>query len=70
MHCDEVRLPNPRKTKVLSVSQAGQDINNSSTGSLGDFSPGRALGTQAAVHLWDIDDGKTPGFYSTTANGL
>lgn len=25
---------------------------------------------QAAVHLWDIDDGKAPGFYSATANGL
>lgn len=65
MHCDEVRLPNPWKTKVPSV----KPDKTSTTAALAAweiFSPGG----QAAAHLWDIDDGKTPGFYRTAANGF
>jgi len=67
MGLDEVRLPNPQKTKVLSV----RPDKSSTTAAWDDFTwRAGALGVQAVAHLWDIDDGKTPGFYTTAANGL
>lgn len=64
---DEVRLPNPRKTKVLSVRLDESSTTAAAVAWENFTRPGPRLHT--AVHLWDIDDGKTPGFY-TTANGL
>lgn len=61
--CDEVRLPNPRKTKVLSVS-----LDKSSTTTAAAAAAWEIFRT--AAHLWDIDDGETPGSSTTTANGL
>lgn len=58
MDCDEVRLANPQKTKST-VSQTGQVISNNR----GEFH--QVLGEHVKVHLWDIDDGKLPGFYTT-----
>lgn len=63
MDHDEVRLANPRKTKVLSVRPDKSSTTTTAP-------PGRALGVHVEVHLWDIDDGETPGFYTTATNGL
>lgn len=63
---DEVRLPNLTANKSA-VSQSGQVIDNSSTAGVGEF---HQSGPYAALQLWDIDDGKAPGFYTTNANGL
>lgn len=68
MHCDEVRLPNPRKTKVLSVT-LDESSTTAAPGDLGEGERAAAARAHAALHLWDIDDGETPGS-STTANGL
>lgn len=71
MDGDEVRLANPRKTKVLSVRL---DSHQQQTEGAGRNSPWR-LGPQrqtfSALHLWDIDDGEMLSPYTTTAaNGL
>lgn len=50
VECDEVRLPNPRKTKVLSVRLD----KSSATAAWENFAV-----VHAALHLWDIDDRKS-----------
>lgn len=63
----EVRLVNPRKTKVPSIRP---DVHNGKRRRPGENrSSERALAVHAAAHLSDIDDGKMAGFY-ITANGL